>query len=88
MSDEYWVLDKQDERYYVDLKDPDGHWEAHVKWDGCIDLREFANTPNSPGRTPDPCDTYIHICNLDDFIMRLLALKLAAKTHLGSDWAS
>ena len=65
---------------FLELKDPEGWWAASVRYDGCINLNRYFNEPNDA----DPSNTdYIHICDLDDFIERLQALKLLAQVRFG-----
>lgn len=67
----------------VEFVDPNGWRRARVKWDGCIDLHTYANTPltiRGKGEE-DSCDCYIHICDIDDFMLELEALRTAAQKH-------
>ena len=68
---------------HLAVKDPDGWWSAVVKDDGCVDLRRYFNEPNDGD--PDMTD-YIHICDLDDFIERLQALKTFAEIRFEVWW--
>ena len=66
-------------------------WRARVKWDGCVDLYDYANIPYDldPSRTDSAiagADCYIHICDVDRLIERLQALKALALAHFGKDW--
>lgn len=50
--------------------------EAHVKWDGCVNLW--------PSDTPDASEEercYHHICDLDEVIAALVALKERALSY-------
>ncbi len=49
----------------------DGIVEAYVKWDGCVEL-SFTDRNNADK---------IHICDLDDFIVRLQKLRKLAEKH-------
>jgi hypothetical protein len=55
----------------------DGDFSAMIKWDGCVHL--FEKEWNAGERTGE--ETYNHICNLDDYIERLIALQTIAKTY-------
>lgn len=86
--------DKPHDEYWIEFRDPDGWYEAIVKWDGCIHLYRAANVPfddvsgHSEGpRGKEACDSYVHICDVDDMILRLQSLKKAAQTHFGSEWS-
>jgi hypothetical protein len=66
----------------IQLDDEEGWWSAIVKWDGCVDFYRYHNWPK--GETPEgreEVSDYIHICDVDDLIARLQALKEAAKTN-------
>lgn len=69
--------------YILHLEDPDGWWDARVKRDGCIDLNKYFNAPK--GDKEGEADS-IHICDLDDFILRLQALRDKAIQHFGPEW--
>lgn len=62
--------------------------EAYIKWDGCIEFRKYWN-----GYIPDDeyskekeenCD-YIHICDIDEMILKLQELKRIAKEYFSED---
>lgn len=65
-----------------------GVWyDAHVKWDGCIEFRRYFNEPRDL-QTDKPTDMvdHIHICDLDKMIEQLNQLKGKAKEHFGEEW--
>lgn len=63
----------------------DGWFSAAVRFDGCIDYRQYANTPYRKDEARDePCDDYVHVCDLDVFIERLQAIKAEAVKHFGT----
>jgi len=70
-------------RLWLELQGQRGEYEAIVKWDGCVEFYRFFN-----GTTSCEEDDYdhIHICDIDDCIARLQALKEIAKGHFGGDW--
>ena len=71
----------------VEFRDPEGWWRATVKWDGCIDLWRYFNVPmDVQNRREDDEPSYLHICDLDDTIRRLLALRRLARRAFGKDW--
>lgn len=78
-DDEYAMLDKDAERFYP-VKTPDGEWSAVIREDGCIDLRRHYDAGDPDG------DDYIHICDLDELLPRMHALKTIAQSHFGKDW--
>lgn len=62
----------------------DDHWrEASVKWDGCIHYYCFYNEPG-PKKDKHVAD-YFHICDIDEEIEWLQALKRKALEHFG-EW--
>ena len=92
-----WVEDPNgiSENHWIDLiykqeeEDELSHWaHACVKWDGCIHFDKASNVPFSKeygfhngNRNKEACDDYIHICDIDDFIKMLEALKQKAIEH-------
>lgn len=78
-----------------DIEDGENYhwWHAAIKWDGCIHLNHAGNVPYSKEhgfvnqqRDLEACDDYIHICDLNDYIERLIALREFAKKHFGEEW--
>ena len=68
-------------------------WCADVRFDGCVTLFNAGNVPfgdayghASDQRDHPACDDSFHICDIDDLIARLQALKTAALEHFGPDW--
>ncbi len=93
MSTTFWkVIQERTHHHWLELHDPEGWWEATVKWDGCVDLHKAGNVPfdDAHGHSysdmkyrDEECDDYIHICDLDDAIARLQALREMALAHFG-----
>lgn len=57
------------------------YMRAAVKWDGCIQINRIDN-----GTFGDPSDdeddvTYIHVCDIDEFIEQLKQLKQKTIEH-------
>lgn len=76
-----WQIDKKKTKdHWLEIEDPEKCYDAVVKWDGCINL--YKRYPDELEGDPD----YVHICDLDDFINRLLELKRIALQHFGEDW--
>ena len=72
--------------YWIDLVEVDGLADGHnirasVKWDGCINLTRTYN-----GGTDAEAEDCIHICDLDQFIKELEALRIACKEHFKDPW--
>jgi hypothetical protein len=87
---EWQVVEEESRPHWLEVKDPEGWYEAIVKWDGCIELSRFFNLP-LPRRADDEAqmEDHIHICDLDGFIARLQALKNVAREYFdaqGRDW--
>ncbi len=77
--------------HWLELQAPDGWWYAALKSDGCIHLYHAGNDPfggeyGGPGRTDHDCDDYLHICDLNELIERLQALREKAREHFGDGW--
>lgn len=71
----------------VDFCDPtDRYYRATVWHSGCIDLRCISNGCDWDGETAEEDCDYIHICEIDDMIGRLQALREEAIKHFGPDW--
>lgn len=84
----YWQI-KQKEDHWLDLVDPEGWYDAGVKWDGCVHFNRYFNLPlhlRVTKEDQDELSDYIHICSIDDMINRLTELKQIAQDHFGGDW--
>lgn len=81
MSELWEVVTAKTQDDWLQLRDPEGWRDAYVKWDGCIGYTRHFNQPNGDGDSDD-----IHICDLDDEIARLQALKELALKHFGANW--
>ncbi len=80
-----WSLIKRD-TYQAIFRDQHGHWQADIH-SGCLHLwqatnRAFDADSPEPGAS-DEDDDYMHICDLDEFIDTLLALRLRIVKELG-----
>ncbi len=87
MADLWKIVGTED--YFLELEDPEGWWKAGIKWDGCVNLWQYNNLSldEDRERKSQQClDHYIHICDIDDAIKRLEAIKAAAVKHFGEDW--
>lgn len=78
-----------------DIEDDESYhyWHASVTANGCIHLHHADNEPYSAEagfsnkqRACEQQDSYIHICDLDEYIKRLTALRDIAKKHFGEEW--
>lgn len=71
-----------------DEKNNDNHWwwQADISFDGCIHFSRAYNSPFPHDTEKNPMSDYIHICDLDEFIERLKALREAAINHFGEGW--
>ena len=85
-KEEHWI-----DLIWVDDEDENTHWsnECSVKWDGCIHYIQAGNIPFEKGLDSNSnkreekgaCDDYIHICDIDDMINKLIELKKVAMIH-------
>lgn len=88
------IIPSETKEHWLKVRDPEGWWEAYVKWDGCLHISHASNVPfdNHNGRPGDAgrnrvaCDSGMHICDLDDFIIRLQTLRAEAVKHFGGEW--
>ena len=83
-----WQIREGKKNLYVEVVDSEGWASAIIKWDGCINLRRYANTPleHRKPNEEDPCDEYVHICDIDRYIAELQALKLKALEYFSGEW--
>ena len=86
-----WVVDRtKTEDHWLEINDGEGWYSAHIRWDGCIGLSRYFNHPWGvdpifPDRNEENFDS-VHICDIDDMILRLQALKAIAVEHFGEGW--
>lgn len=84
-----WVLDTKDSGDFIaHFNDGEGWFEAEVRWDGCTHLYRHFNLPWGEDPRNDDADNtdYLHICDIDDMIDRLQALKEMARQHFKGNW--
>jgi hypothetical protein len=82
-----WVVDQEATKpYWLEVQDPEGWYKAIVTSDGCIHLNRYLNIPLPEVEDEQQLEDYLHICDLDDMIARLQALKTMAQTHFGKEW--
>lgn len=82
MSNNHWEIDHSDPQYdhVMKVKSPDGWMTASVRKDGCIDFVKYFNEIGG-----EDCDCY-HICDIDEYIEKLIELKKLAMKHFGQFW--
>jgi len=78
-------------RYGSDTWEEDGYWYyADIRWDGCIHFNHAGNIPfgnkYKDRNNGEACDSYYHICDIDELIERLITLRNEARNHFGEDW--
>ena len=78
------VVPENTTELWLSLREPDGWYRASVRSDGCLELYRHFNDPDPKTKESDIAQ--MHICDLDDFIRRLEALRETAKVHFGRDW--
>ena len=82
---EFWLELKGDDgsrNIYGKKETPIYPYHAICKFDGCVDLRTYANGYSYDHECKDGCqccEDYIHICDLDQFIKDLQDLSKKAK---------
>ena len=83
MIDKWKVIDEETEDHFLVVEDPNGWYEAYVKWDGCITYNKLHNVPlPQTGEHPQLIES-IHICDIDEEIERLQELKKVSIKHFG-----
>ncbi len=79
--DEVWEIDHdRTEDHWLEVVSRDRLWGAHAKWDGCCHIDEF----DLDGNAVDG----MHICDLDEMIRILTALRRKAQSYFGDDWGT
>lgn len=61
-----------------------GMHEVTLKWDGCIDYFVGANGVKPSEDSKNENTDYIHICDIDDMIKKLQAIKEYGKKHFNN----
>ena len=76
---------------WIDLEitgDIEGHWEANVREDGCVNLRKFWRKGEPLDHISAAGKDYIHICKLEEAIARLEAIRATARLKWGETWGT
>ena len=82
---EVWKVHAESE-YLLTLLEPNQWFRADIKWDGCVHFyRSHNNTPLDIIKDLQNVD-YIHICDIDDMILRLQELKRLATAHFKNEY--
>jgi hypothetical protein len=78
-----WEIDEaKSADHWLELNDPKGWRSAIAKWDGCVHYYRYFNTPRGMDTKNDEEEgDYLHICNIDEEIARLQALKRIAANY-------
>lgn len=69
------VTEKEENGFHITVQEPNGWYRAWIKNDGCIEFDRFFNDPYPQPEEGIGMSDRIHICDIDDFIERLKALK-------------
>lgn len=79
--DKYNIIEAKD--HWLEIHDKEGWFKAIIKWDGCIHLDKFSNTPFTLREKDedDSCDEYHHICDIQREIEFLYSLLKVAREH-------
>lgn len=85
-NEDHWLDAILIDNVGTQYEDQSEYWcKAAIKWDGCIHFETSGNIPFSTKermkRSKGACDDYIHICDLDQHIRDLIALRKLAKKH-------
>jgi hypothetical protein len=63
-----------------------GYDEVTLKWDGCVDYRIGFNGVKASEDNTGENSQYIHICDIDEMIEKLQALKEYGKKHFNNEY--
>lgn len=68
----------EETEHSLSLVNDDRNLQLIARWDGCVDIRNWANGDTVDTPVSDEMD-YIHICELAEFINQLQELEAKAK---------
>jgi hypothetical protein len=81
------VLKEYEGTKNVELEDVEiGSDQVTLKWDGCVDYQMGSNGIKPSEDPSGENTTYIHICDIDEFIEKLQALKAFGKKHFDNEY--
>jgi hypothetical protein len=67
------------------LDDINGHFQLGIRFDGCVNIDCYYNTPFEDFENQRTGDRdYMHICDLDAFITMLTEARDKANEHFGT----
>ncbi len=75
-----WKIVEGDD-YCFEVVDPSGWYKAFVKWDGCFEFYRAFNIPFPETNKHPQLIDQIHICDINELIEQLQALKIVAKQY-------
>jgi hypothetical protein len=84
LNNEVWKVQKENE-WLLTLIEPHQWYRADVKWDGCVHFYRSYNGAQLDAIGSLEDIDYLHICDIDDMIMRLQELKKIATLHFNND---
>ncbi len=71
----------------VIIEDEDtGYDEVTLKWDGCVDFRTGLNGLKPSEDKTGENSQYIHICDIDEMIEKLNAIKKYGNKHFDNQY--
>lgn len=88
MSEPKWEVNEACvEDHWLPVRDTENGLAAQVKRDGCVNFSRYHNGASPDDIVVDAANVnYIHICDLDEMIASLQALKAKALEHFGETW--
>jgi hypothetical protein len=78
VNDFWTVVPEKTHEHWLEVKDPNGRFKGHIKWDGCFEIHYDIDEPKEN-------TFYVHYCDIDREIARLCALKELARRHFKDD---
>lgn len=88
----HWDIDEENTKdHWIELLGAEEYgsrwWWGHATWDGCLQINRVFNVP-LPIDEDDSRQLVdgIHICDIDDFIEKLVELKKIATKHFDNEY--
>jgi hypothetical protein len=69
------------------LDDPHGWWRVNAKFDGCVNLEHYFNTPYfDASKIEERMIDRLHICDVNHFIAMMKQVRSVSREHFGEQY--